>query len=86
MPAETINLAENHAEFMRECIASGRFDSASEVIRVALYLLQDRIALEERKRSELREMLDEAVAGGLSERTFEQIWDAAEARYRAQNA
>lgn len=54
----SISLGEHFSQFVEQQIASGRYASASEVIRAGLRLLQDNEAKLERLRAALQEGLD----------------------------
>lgn len=54
----SISLGEHFSQFVEQQIASGRYTSASEVIRAGLRLLQDNEAKLERLRAALQEGLD----------------------------
>ncbi|MGH7061858.1 MAG: type II toxin-antitoxin system ParD family antitoxin [Stellaceae bacterium] len=56
--ATNVHLAPELERFARECIAEGRYNNVSEVVRSGLRLLQE---LEEQRRS-FTATLDEAVA------------------------
>ena len=86
MKTESVEIPDRQAKFIQEIITAGRYESVSEVVRAGVVLLEERLAHEERQREKLRKMLDEAIAGGLSDRTPEEIWDEAEARYFKDNA
>jgi antitoxin ParD1/3/4 len=59
----SISLGEHFNSFIEEQIASGRFASASEVIRTGLRLLEDN----EAKLAKLREALQEGLDSGPAE-------------------
>ena len=69
MVKKSITVTDKHAAFIQAQIASGDFTSDSEVIRDALRLKQ--AELEEI--SVLREALDAARAGGLTDKSADQI-------------
>ena len=71
--------------FVKELVASGRYNSASEVGRDGLRLLEEREKLREIKLAELRR-LTEGRLGGLSENVGEAVLDRLEAKYRAMTA
>ncbi|MCF6285915.1 MAG: type II toxin-antitoxin system ParD family antitoxin [Candidatus Hydrogenedentes bacterium] len=39
MPTQNVNLTETQAEFIRQCVDSGAYNNASELVREALRLL-----------------------------------------------
>ncbi len=86
MMRESIELPDRQAEFIREAIASGKFDSVSEAIRAGIVLLEERLAEEARREAELRVLLEEGIASGLSEKKPEDVWAAVEAKYRESDA
>ena len=75
MATEHINLSDEQAAFVQQMIDEGRYTDINELIRVSVYLLQDRVAAEEAQKNELRAMLDRAFSSGLSDRTPQEIWD-----------
>ncbi|MBI2425789.1 MAG: type II toxin-antitoxin system ParD family antitoxin [Candidatus Hydrogenedentes bacterium] len=81
MTTEHIELAEEQAAFVREGIEAGRFASVSDAVNAGLHLLEARFAEEYRRQAELKKLLDDAVAGGISPRSAEEIWAAAEANF-----
>lgn len=58
MPTQNVNLQEHHTNFIRERIATGRFQNASEVVRAGLRLLEQQEAENELKLKALREAID----------------------------
>lgn len=67
MPTQNVNLQDHQANFIRERIATGRFQNASEVVRAGLRLLEQQEAENELKLQALREAiqvgLDDLDAG-----------------------
>lgn len=61
-----VHLTPELERFARECVAEGRYDNVSEVVRAALRLLQDW----EEQRGKFTAMLDEAVEEADREGTF----------------
>lgn len=86
MATENVNIPQQHADFIRELIATGQYQDLDEVFRVSVHLLKERVAQERTAKEKLRAMLDKAFAGGVVDESFDEIWDAAEARYIAKNA
>jgi len=86
MATEEINIPDRQADFIRELIAAGQYQDINEVIRVSVHLLEERHVHEQTQKAKLRAMLDEALAGGISERSPEEVWADAEARYLKENA
>lgn len=79
MPS-SYTLGRHYEDFVKLQLKSGRYGSASEVVRAALRLLEER--------NEHLRSLDQAIAQGLEDadagRVFaaEQVFDEVEARYR----
>ncbi len=74
----------NHFEsFLREQVASGRFNNASEVVRAGLRLLEE---TEQRKKLELDALRAEIAAGRASnpDKPAADVFDRLEAKYEAQ--
>jgi antitoxin ParD1/3/4 len=69
--------------FIKGLVESGRYHSASEVVRDGLRLLEEREALREIKASELRRLAEEGRLSGLSDEDGEAVLDRLEAKYRA---
>jgi len=70
MPKNTsVSLGSHFDEFIKNQISSGRFASASEVIRAGLRTLED----EEQKLKTLRELINDGVASGVAEYNFDGI-------------
>jgi antitoxin ParD1/3/4 len=68
--------------FIRELVDSGRYESADEVIRNGLRLLEDREREREVKIEELRRLSEEGRLSGLSNDDGEAVLDRLEAKYR----
>ena len=60
MPTRNVNLTEHFDRFVEEQVASGRFTSASEVLRAGLRLLEQQAREEEEKLVALRALAAEA--------------------------
>ncbi|MBI2421399.1 MAG: type II toxin-antitoxin system ParD family antitoxin [Candidatus Hydrogenedentes bacterium] len=73
MPTQNVNLSEHFAQFIRDCVASGHYNNASEVVRTALRLLEQQ---QEEHRMKLERLRSEVHTG------FE---DLKEGRYREIN-
>jgi antitoxin ParD1/3/4 len=65
----SITLGNHFDDFIAKQLATGRFGSASEVVRAGLRMLEDA----ETRIETLRNMLDEGEASGLAEYTYEQF-------------
>ncbi len=60
----TISLTAEHAGIVEKAVESGRYAHASEVIRDALRLWEDQEYLRERRRDELRRLIQEGLDSG----------------------
>lgn len=60
MPTRNVNLTGYYDEFVNELVTSGRFSSASEVMRAGLCLLEQQAREEDEKLALLRSMATEA--------------------------
>ena len=81
MQRKTITITDQQEDWVRAVIKSGDYGNDSEYFR-------DLIRRDQARRSagsELRRLLEEVEAGGVSERTSLEIWAAAEALHKAQN-
>jgi antitoxin ParD1/3/4 len=65
----SITLGNHFDEFIARQLETGRFGSASEVVRAGLRMLEDA----ETKLETLRKLLDEGEASGLAEYTYEEF-------------
>ncbi|MGI9302302.1 MAG: ribbon-helix-helix domain-containing protein, partial [Gammaproteobacteria bacterium] len=74
-------ITDKQEEYIRAQIEGGDYGNDSEYFRDLVRRDQARKSVE----AELRRMLEEAEAGGISKRTVEEIWAAAEERYCARN-
>ena len=77
----SISFTPQQAEFLDSCVASGRYQSTSEVVRDAVRLLEDRMAEREaeldRVRTLIHEGADDIDRGNLIDaETFFAEWDA----------
>jgi antitoxin ParD1/3/4 len=72
-------LGEHFEEFIDAQVIGGRYNNASEVVRDALRLLEDR---ERQRQLEVRGLLEQGRASGLSDRPGEAVLDRLEAKYR----
>jgi antitoxin ParD1/3/4 len=60
MPTRNVNLTDYHDDFVNELVTSGRFSSASEVMRAGLRLLEQQAREEDEKLALLRSMATDA--------------------------
>ena len=67
MPTQNVNLTQKHHDFVRESVASGDYNSASEVVRDALRVLEvkkdEDAAHLDWLRGEIQKGLDDVKAG-----------------------
>ncbi|MCB1019292.1 MAG: type II toxin-antitoxin system ParD family antitoxin [Acidobacteria bacterium] len=78
----TISMPDAMSEYVTARVESGQYGNVSEYFR-------DLVRVEQRRKQgeeELRRRLEAAEASGVSDRTAEDIWADAEARYKARNA
>ncbi len=75
---KTITLTDAQDDWIKAQVASGDYTNDSEYFR-------DLIRREQDKASALKAAIDEGVASGPSNRSLDEIWAAAEARYRVSN-
>lgn len=67
--------------FVRKEVESGRYNNASEVVRAALRLLQERAEARELALARARVLVEEGLASGPAEPwNVEEIWQDVEAR------
>ncbi|HEY0524022.1 MAG TPA: type II toxin-antitoxin system ParD family antitoxin [Stellaceae bacterium] len=76
-------LGERFETFIDEQVKSGRYNNASEVVRDALRLLEDQEKLRELRYAELRRLMDEGRASGLSDEDGDAVLGRLEDKYRA---
>ena len=77
----TISMPDAMSEYVTARVENGQYGNVSEYFR-------DLVRKEQRRQqaeAELRQMLEDAEASGVSERSAEEIWTAAERRYLAKN-
>jgi antitoxin ParD1/3/4 len=72
MPS-SYTLGEHYEKFVRELVESGRYNSASEVLRDGLRLLEDAEVLRSIRTEELKKLIQEGLDSGESE-----PWDVEE--------
>jgi antitoxin ParD1/3/4 len=63
MPS-SYTLGEHYEKFVRELVASGRYNSASEVLRDGLRLLEDAEILRNVRTEELKKLIQEGLDSG----------------------
>ena len=73
-------LGEHFEAFIDAQVAGGRYNNASEVVRDALHLLEDQ---ERQRQLELRRLLDQGRASGVSDEPGEAVLDRLETKYRS---
>jgi antitoxin ParD1/3/4 len=78
--ASSYTLGEHFEGFIRRLVASGRYSSASEVVRDGLRLLEDEEKLRELRTAELRRLVEEARADPRL-LTEDEVFNRLEARY-----
>lgn len=61
MPTKNVNLTEHFSAFVDRLVDSGKYESASEVMRTALRLLEQRTEEEARKLKLLRKLAKEGL-------------------------
>ena len=66
MPTRNVNLTDELDDFVNSRIKSGRYESASEVIRAALRTLERDEREYEEKIAVLRKAIDEGLASGIA--------------------
>jgi len=66
MPTRNVNLTEEMDQFVSSRIESGRYESASEVVRAALRTLEREELEHEAKVVALRSAIDEGEASGIA--------------------
>jgi antitoxin ParD1/3/4 len=72
-------LGDRFEEFIDTQVTSGRYNNASEVVRDALRLLEDR---ERQRQLELRRLLEQGRASGISDVPGEATLDRLQRKYR----
>lgn len=66
MPS-SYTIGEHYEKFVRDLVASGRYASASEVIRDGLRLMEDAEVLRAVRTEELRKLIQDGIDSGPSE-------------------
>lgn len=77
MIRKTISMPDEMGMWVEERMRSGQYNNESEYFRDLVRHDQER----EDATRQLRQMLDEAEANGVSDKTVEQIWEEAKTRY-----
>ncbi len=77
----SITMPDDMGNYIHQEMKTRQFGNASEYFRHLVRQDQER----EKKRSELKSMLDKAEASGISEKTAQDIWDEAEQRHLNRN-
>jgi antitoxin ParD1/3/4 len=67
MPTRNVNLTQEMDRFVSSRIKSGRYESASEVVRAALRTLEREEMEHEAKVAALRSAIEEGAASGIAE-------------------
>lgn len=80
MPS-SYNIGSHYESFVRELVDSGRYASASEVVRDSLRLLEEREEQRQAKLAALREAIREGVESGQGV-PADEVLDRLEAKYR----
>lgn len=62
MPTQNVNLSSRLATFIRESIATGRYQNASEVVRAGLRLLEQRDREDQLRLDALRRIAEDGFA------------------------
>lgn len=75
---KTVTLTDAQDNWIKAQVASGDYTNDSEYFR-------DLIRRDQEKASALRAAIDEGLTSGRDSRSLDDIWAAAEARYRASN-
>lgn len=78
----SVALGPRFETFVREQIASGRYNNVSEVLRAGLRLLEDEERAREMKLQDLRAAIKAGLESGRA-RPAEEVFDRLEAKYRA---
>ena len=77
MIRKTISMPDEMGAWIEDRIRSGQYNNDSEYFRDLVRRDQAR----QEAVTQLRQMLDDAEASGISERTVDQIWEDAKTRY-----
>ncbi|MDH3601679.1 MAG: type II toxin-antitoxin system ParD family antitoxin [Candidatus Tectomicrobia bacterium] len=77
MIRKTISMPDEMSAWIEDRIRGGHYNNDSEYFRDLVRRDQER----QEAITQLRQMLDDAEASGISDRTVGQIWEAAKTRY-----
>lgn len=77
----SVALGEHFETFVKEQLASGRYNNASEVVRAGLRLLEDLEKINAARLAELLKDIDEGLKGPW--KPADEVFDRLEAKYRA---
>ena len=61
--SKTLSFTPQHADFVRECVESGQYQSTSEVVRAGLRLLQEQAKDREAGRARVQALIAEMASG-----------------------
>ena len=75
---KTVTLTDAQDDWIKSQVASGDYTNDSEYLRELIRRDQEKV-------SALKAAIDEGLTSGPSNRSLDDIWAAAEARYRASN-
>ena len=82
--ASSYELGSQLKNFIDELVASGRYNSRSEVVRDALRLLQEREQMRQVKLEELRHAFQDGINSGKGNES-DQVFDRLEKKYSKMN-
>ena len=86
MVRQEIQLPDADHDFIKKIVASGQFENSNDAVLAGIRLLQKNLRTEQEKISELQRLLDEGESSGVSDFTFDEIWDRGQQRYLNENA
>lgn len=75
----SISMSDAMEAFVTERVATGDYNNTSEYFRDLVRRDQEKRTAE----NKLRALIEEGRASGMSKRSFQEIWDSAEAKYLA---
>ncbi len=75
----SISMSDQMEAYVAERISSGEYNNTSEYFRDLVRRDQEKRVADDK----LRQMIDKARASGVSEKTFDEIWEAGAARCRS---